>query len=270
MKNGLYNMDCMKGMQQFPDKYFDLAIVDPPYGGGAAENEYKGAIAGRFGGRFEKYHMAENDEERVKIAGGGQHSSIKNAAVSEEGLASTISAKRTGGTWQTKYTTNGGILSKDTRHWDIAPSPEYFTELARVSKNQIIWGGNYFDLPPTRCFLVWRKLTIGENFSMAMCEYAWTSFNENAKIFERAPQDKERFHPTQKPVALYKWILGLFAHHGDKILDTHAGSASSLVACHQMGYQAVGFEVDKTYYELAAARLEREQAKGTLFNISEV
>ncbi len=119
-------------------------------------------------------------------------------------FSSDISVERTGGkTWAEKY-------GQNISHWDVAPPKKYFEELARVSKNQIIWGGNYFDLPPTRCFLVWKKTTISENFSMAMAEYAWTSFNENAKVFEHAPQGTAtdpRFHPTQKPVALYEWIL---------------------------------------------------------------
>lgn len=92
----------------------------------------------------------------------------------------------------------GTTGAADVRHWDVAPPQEYFDELARVSKNQIIWGGNYFDLPPTRCFVVWDK-GIAEKFSMAMCEYAWTSFNANAKLFHYLPQGKkgeERFHPT--------------------------------------------------------------------------
>jgi site-specific DNA-methyltransferase (adenine-specific) len=159
----------------------------------------------------------------------------------------------------------GGIFEKDIRHWDIAPPPEYFDELARVSKNQIIWGGNYFDLPPTRCFLIWRKLTISENFSMAMAEYAWTSFNDNAKVFEHAPQDKERFHPTQKPVALYKWILSRYAKQGDLILDTHVGSASSLIACEELGFDYVGYEIDETYYELAKKRLDEFNAQIRMF-----
>ena len=200
------------------------------------------------------------------MRGGVQTGRIKNAPVSAGGLTSTISATRTGGTWSTKYQTHtGGIFDKDIRHWDIAPPPEYFKELARVSKNQIIWGGNYFDLPPTRCFLIWKKLTISENFSMAMCEYAWTSFNDNAKVFEYAPQDKARFHPTQKPVALYEWILSRYAKKGDKILDTHAGSASSLVACHNMGFDFVGCEIDEEYYRLANERLIAAQAQLTLF-----
>lgn len=186
-------------------------------------------------------------------------------------MTAIISAARTGGKWATRYQTNGGIFSKDIRHWDVAPSPEYFTELARVSKNQIIWGGNYFDLPPTRCFLIWRKLTISENFSMAMCEYAWTSFNDNAKWKELAPQGTkgaERIHPTQKPVGLYSWILNMYAKPGHKILDTHAGSASSLIACERAGLQYVGFEIDKTYYGLASKRLKKEQEQPTIFQVT--
>ena len=159
-----------------------------------------------------------------------------------------------------KYQT-GGVFStdKDIRHWDVAPTKEYFNELARVSKNQIIWGGNYFDLPPTRCFLIWEKLSISENFSMAMCEYAWTSFNDNAKLFKYAPQGnkEKRFHPTQKPIELYHWVLNRYAKKGDKILDTHVGSASSLIACHNMGLDFVGFELDRYYYEQAQKRMEQ-------------
>lgn len=172
-----------------------------------------------------------------------------------------------------KYKINAAAISeygKSIRHWDIAPQPEYFNELARVSKNQIIWGGNYFDLPPTRCFLIWRKLTISENFTMAMCEYAWTSFNGNAKWYECPPQGKlgeERIHPTQKPIALYEWILTNYAKPGNKIVDTHAGSASSLIACHRMGYEYVGFEIDQDYFIAANARLEAERAKITMQNI---
>ena len=143
--NKIYNMDCMEGMKEIPDKYFELAIVDPPYG------------------QF-------NDDKRGHQGGGH--------------------AKKYG-----------------YGKWDIAPTNNYFDELFRISKNQIIWGGNYFNLPPTRCFLIWRKLTISENFTMAMCEYAWSSFLGNAKWIEIAPQDRSRFHPTQKPVALYKGFI---------------------------------------------------------------
>lgn len=152
--------------------------------------------------------------------------------------------------------------------WDIAPKQEYFDELFRVSRNQIIWGGNYFDLPPTRCFLIWRKLTISEDFSMAMAEYAWTSFNQNAKVFEYAPQDNtgKRFHPTQKPVALYEWILSRYAKEGDTILDTHVGSASSLIACHNTRHKFIGFEIDEEYYKKASERLKAEQAQISIFD----
>jgi site-specific DNA-methyltransferase (adenine-specific) len=176
-----------------------------------------------------------------------------------------ISAERTGGTRANKYGTS-------VRHWDIAPPPEYFKELFRVSKNQIIWGGNYFNLPPTRCFVVWRKPNVTETFTMAMCEYAWTSFNANAKWWEGAPQGTKtdpRFHPTQKPIALYEWLLSNYANHGDKILDTHVGSASSLVACHHQGFKFVGFEIDEEYYRLASERLEAEKAQVSLFEVTE-
>lgn len=181
-------------------------------------------------------------------------------------MTSTISATRTGGTWAVKYQTRtGGIFSKDIRHWDIAPPKEYFDELVRVSKNQIIWGGNYFGLPPTRCFLVWRKLTISENFTMAMAEYAWTSFNDNAKVFEYAPQDKARFHPTQKPVALYTWIFSKYARPGDKILDTHLGSGSSRIAAYDAGLDFTGFEIDKDYFEAQERRFAEYAAQMSLF-----
>lgn len=232
LNDGYYNMDCMEGMKQFPDKYFDLAIVDPPYGGGAsadAEETFKGVTVGRFGERFDRY------------------------------LTPEIKADRTGGGYFPKY-------GKDIKHWDVAPDESYFNELFRVSKNQIIWGGNYFSLPPTRCFLVWRKLTISETFTMAMCEYAWTSFNDNAKWIELVPQGKDRFHPTQKPVALYEWILNHYAKEGDRILDTHVGSASSLVACRNTGHPYVGFEIDEEYYKKSKDRLERETAQRNLYD----
>lgn len=223
-KPGFYNADCNLAMKEFPDKYFDLAIVDPPYGDGNSD------IGGgkRFGERFDRYKKID----------------------------------RTGRSWSKKY-------GREIVQWDVAPGPEYFEELFRVSKNQIIWGGNYFALPPTRCFLIWRKLTISESFSMAMCEYAWTSFHGNAKIFECPPQGKandERFHPTQKPIALYSWILGNYAKPGDRILDTHVGSGSSLVACQRAGYEYWGFEIDPDYYEKAKARIDREAAQVTMWD----
>ena len=169
-----------------------------------------------------------------------------------------------GGGW--KNSTYG----KNINHWDIAPSEEYFEQLFRVSKNQIIWGGNYFDLPPTRCFIIWEKLTISEDFTMAMAEYAWTSFNENAKIFKCAPQGKPgdpRFHPTQKPLALYEWVLSRYEKEGDTILDTHCGSASSLVACRHTNHKYIGFEIDGFYYKKAKERLESESAQMNMFDL---
>ena len=222
----------MEGMKKFPDKYFDLAVVDPPYGGGSdadAENTFNGALVGRFSGNFEKYF---GRDKRGHMGGG-----------------------------HTKKYGYG--------HWDIAPSKEYFDELFRVSKNQIIWGGNYFELPPTRCFIVWKKLTISENFTMAMAEYAWTSFNDNAKVFEYAPQAKKddpRFHPTSKPIALYEWLLNRYAKPGDIILDTHVGSGSSLIACHNTNHKYVGFEIDETYYKLAKERIDRETAQMNIYD----
>ena len=123
-------------------------------------------------------------------------------------------------------------------------------------------GGNYFQLPPTRCFLIWRKTNIPEKFSMSMAEYAWTSFNQNAKVFDFSSQNQEsRFHPTQKPVELYKWILRNYATKGNKILDTHVGSASSLIACYDMGFDYVGFEIDKEYYDRACERIKENKAQ---------
>lgn len=168
--------------------------------------------------------------------------------------------ERTGGTWAAKYGTS-------IRDWDIAPSDEYFKELFRVSRNQIIWGGNYFSLPPTRCFLIWRKLTISESFSMAMAEYAWTSFDGNAKVYECMPQGRKndiRVHPCQKPIELYAWILRQYAKDGDKILDTHLGSGSSAIAAMELGYEFVGIEIDKDYYEAAKNRLLKRKQQMTL------
>lgn len=168
---------------------------------------------------------------------------------------------RTGGTWAAKYGTS-------IRNWDIAPSDEYFKELFRVSRNQIIWGGNYFNLPPTRCFLIWRKLSISENFTMAMAEYAWTSFDGNAKVFDCAPQGNKndpRIHPCQKPISLYKWILERYAKQGDRILDTHLGSGSSAIAAYGLGFEFVGIEIDDAYYNAAVNRIKKNTKQLKIF-----
>ena len=176
--------------------------------------------------------------------------------------------KKPDGTWgYANWRNLGDEVCKKIIAWDVAPGQEYFEELTRVSRNQIIWGGNYFPLPPTRCFLVWRKLSISENFSMAMAEYAWTSFNSNAKVFEFAPQGKpgDRFHPTQKPVELYAWIYKQYAKEGMKILDTHMGSQSSRIAAWDAGLDYVGCEIDETYFKLGEARFEKHTAQQNLF-----
>jgi site-specific DNA-methyltransferase (adenine-specific) len=227
IENKIINADCMDILKKLPDKSIDLILTDPPYGGGGCD-AWKG----------------------------------KSAQGSEGGLINTIS--RTGGTWSMKYQ-KGGMFDNDIRHWDFAPSKEVFDEIFRVSKNQIIWGGNYFNLPPTRCFNVWKKLTISEKFSMAMCEYAWTSFNENAKIFEFAPQDKNRFHPTQKPVDLIAKQLNLYSKEGDLVLDCFSGSGTTAIACHRLKRRFICIEKDPEYWAASVKRLEEEQSQGVLF-----
>lgn len=197
--------DCMDVMREYPDKYFDLAVVDPPYGSG-------GIIL----------------KGKSKQDSGG-------------GLPATKVA-RTGGTWAAKY-------AKKIVSWDYAPGEDYFAELFRVSKEQIIWGGNYFALPPNRCFLVWEKTNISEAFSMAMAEYAWCSFNDNAKVVKlNSAGIVGRFHPTQKPEDLYRWIYRHYTNPGDKILDTHLGSGSSRRAAYDFGLDFTGVEIDPEYF----------------------
>lgn len=170
--------------------------------------------------------------------------------------------ERTGGTWAAKY-------GKKIIAWDVAPEKEYFDELFRVSRNQIIWGGNYFDLPPTRCFVIFRKTNIPEKgFSMAPVEYAWTSFFRNAEYIEAFTQGRpgqERFHPTQKPVKLYAEIYRRFAEPGMKILDTHLGSGSSRIAAYDAGLDFWGYEIDKTYFDLQEERFAEHTAQLNLF-----
>src|SRR5690606_24706703 len=147
-----------------------------------------------------------------------------------------------------------------------APTEAYFLELFRVSKNQIIWGGNYFSmLPKCRCFVIWDKEQPWENFSA--CEYACTSFDRPAKIF-REPTTRTgetKIHPTQKSVKLYKWILHHFTNEGDKILDTHLGSGSSRIAAYLNGFDFVGFEIDKDYCKASEKRFRNVIAQQRLF-----
>lgn len=128
-------------------------------------------------------------------------------------------------------------------------------------------GGNYFSLPPTRCFLIWKKLTISETFSMAMAEYAWTNFNDNAKVFEFAPQGnkEKRFHPTQKPIELYDWIFRLYAKPGMKVLDTHMGSGSSRIAAYNANLDYWGYEISPEYFKLAEERFLNHAAQQNMF-----
>ena len=157
----------------------------------------------------------------------------------------------------------------DKKDWDKnIPKQEYFDELFRVSKNQIVWGGNYMTeyLPPSPCWLIWDKM---QEFTGAVFEMAWTSFKSPAKAFRmsrvEAYANKNKIHPTQKPERLYEWILDRYANEGDLILDTHLGSGSIAVACDKMGYDLVGIEIDKDYFNKANKRLEPYRKQRTLF-----
>ena len=144
--------------------------------------------------------------------------------------------------------------------WDKAPKQEFFDELFRIANTVIIWGGNYFPLPATRCFLIWDKKQ-SEDFSMAMCEYAWTNMDANAKMFRMQPMGRPndpRFHPTQKPVELYAWLLRNYAKPGDRIFDPMMGSQSSRIAAYKLGFDYVGCELDKEYFDKGCERFDRE------------
>lgn len=202
----VYLMDCIAGMKHYPDKYFDLAVVDPPYG--------------------------------IGMDGGN------------------VGYK--------------GFNNFTKKNWDKeTPPTEYFLELWRVSKNRIIWGGNYFDLPATRCYLVWDK---GEGFynrTYAECELAWTSFDANTQKVKRDPlakgDYKGKIHPCQKPVFLYDYIFEKFAERGNTVLDTHLGSGSSRIAANKAGLNFVGFEIDEEYYKKADERFKIFVSQQRLF-----
>jgi site-specific DNA-methyltransferase (adenine-specific) len=163
-----------------------------------------------------------------------------------------------------------GFNDLERKEWDQAtPTDEYFTELFRVSRVQIVWGGNYFPLPPSRCFIVWDKGAGFKGRTYAECELAWCSLDANAKIFARDPLARGdyhgKIHPTQKPVALYKWLLQNYAKEGDKILDTHLGSGSIAIACYYMGYDLTGSELDPDYYAAMMERIDKETRQQELF-----
>lgn len=154
-----------------------------------------------------------------------------------------------------------GFNNFEKKNWDKAiPTPEYFTELKRVSKNQIIWGGNYFGLPAARCFVIWDKGEGFKNRTYAECEMAWTSFDRNAKIYKRDPlakgDYKGKVHPCQKPIRLYEFLLKEFATEGMKILDTHLGSGNIAVACHYKKFDLTACEIDKGYFEDAMQNIK--------------
>jgi site-specific DNA-methyltransferase (adenine-specific) len=150
--------------------------------------------------------------------------------------------------------------------WDNEiPTAEYFDELFRVSKNQIIWGANYFVMPPTKCFIIWDKC-YSEDVTFSRYEYAWSSFNITSKGFVFNGQaNKDKIHPTQKPVALYKWLLDKYAKENDKILDTHLGSGSIAIACHDYGFDLTACELDKEYFDKAMQRINNHTAQQKLF-----
>ena len=153
------------------------------------------------------------------------------------------------------------------KDWNNKPTKEYFDELFRVSKNQIIWGANNFTLPEHKGYVVWRKRSISEKFNMSMCDFAYISegLGTISKCFEHIPQIKDRIHPTEKPIKLYIWLLEMYSEEGQKILDTHLGSGSIAVACHYFGVDLVGIEIDKEYYNKAKERIDNLTKQETLF-----
>lgn len=158
----------------------------------------------------------------------------------------------TRGQWKHKnIAMNGKVKS-----WDIQPDENFFKELFRISKNIIIWGGNYFHLQPCRCFICWDKMQALENFSQV--EFAFTTFSKPAKIYKIPNFDKGKIHPTQKPTKLYQCILRTFAKSGDMIFDPMMGSQSSRIACYKMGFDFIGCEIDKTFFENGCKRFEKE------------
>lgn len=165
-----------------------------------------------------------------------------------------------GGTRKAKFDNN-----RDSIKWDEAPNKEYFNELMRVSKNQIIWGSNYFNLPPTRCNLIWDKMQV---FTGSDFELAWASFDKASKTFRMSRVEaysKGKIHPTQKPVKLYEWLLMNYAKEGDKILDTHLGSGSIAIACHNLNFDLTACELDKDYYNSAVKRIEEHKQQLRMF-----
>ena len=154
-----------------------------------------------------------------------------------------------------------------TKSWDaVPPTAAYFCELQRISKHQIIWGGNYFNLPPSRCFIVWDKGESMYGRSFAECEMAWTSLDEVARIIKVYPNQADRIHPTQKPVVLYEILFSRYLTKGCRVIDTHMGSASSAIAAHAAGLNYVGIEIDNDYYVKALNRVQQETRQIALYD----
>lgn len=150
----------------------------------------------------------------------------------------------------------------DNKNWDDQiPPPEYFSELRRVSERQIVWGGNYFQLPPSRGWCVWDKGETMAGRSFAEVELAWMSIDASARIFKMSPNQLNRFHPTQKPVKLYAWLLSNYAKPGDRILDTHMGSGSIAIACHYARHHLTACEIDQDYFDAACKRVMAETSQ---------
>lgn len=217
-KSEVFNMDCIEGMNQYPDNYFELAIVDPPYGIGEDGSRNKSRTGG----------LAKPKDYKA-FAGNDKNS----------------------------------------------PELDYFIELKRVSKNQIIWGANHFisKIPfDSSCWIVWDKDNGDTDF--ADCELAWTSFKSAVRkykfmwsgMLQGDMKNKEnRIHPTQKPVKLYKWLLTNYAKQGDKILDTHLGSGSSRIAAYDLGFEFTGFELDEDYFKASKKRFKQHTDQLTIF-----
>lgn len=208
----VYNQDCLEAMRQMPDKAFDLAIVDPPYGLNAA--------AGGVGGKY----------LRIKFQ-------------------------------------NGTLESKP---WDVlTPNAEYFDELQRISERQIIFGGNYFNFVGMPGYAIWDKGAGFRNRSFAECELLWMNFKSSAKVFSYDPlahgDYSGKIHPTQKPIAVYDWILNTYAKLGETILDTHLGSGSSRIAAYDLGFDFTGYELDTDYYLAQEKRFAEYLAQPKLF-----
>ena len=234
----LYNANCVDILAKFPNDFFDLAIVDPPYGIGADKPSKKPELVKQRNGEYLK---------------------VKSASYS-------------------------------SKNWDNVPDIEYFNKLFRVSKNQIVWGCNYFSHVNFKSGrIVWDKMNgLSDQYG---CEIAYQSFNDRTDIvhymwsgmfqgekcsmrIEEAMRqqgnkklNEKRIHPTQKPVKLYKWLLTHFAKKGDKILDTHLGSGSSCIACHDLNFEMVGIEIDADFFNNARKRLMEHQAQKTLFRL---